>query len=417
MTPGPRLSVRRWAPAVTAALYLAFAASAAADLLPFYMLINVPQYSALPPHQLMVENPYVVVSRMGKVDPQTNMQSKYFFLKHLQDTDDATFAENTFLHDLDSGLVYSETTFPSPAASVGGVGGNPSPQSPDSIEAYLEMGTGDAAADMGAQGADAYIGEQLQDQEDMPQPMPQVILDLDVALATEPLSPPLAVPQTEYWEVFGDLDVPGNALSGALRAANLEGTSSVAPGAIQNVFGGNQKIVWRTLKGLPLGSGEVDGQLWLWRCWLPLGDQFKTRFPTMDAEASAAFYQGLQYLLLIRPKYQDPAQQTPANHESWDFDGQACYRIQPWRNVLGLKVGDINNRFSLQPIDDGELFPPSNVNSVNGNSVYGGSVNSGSVAGSVQSPDEWTQQIEVPQKSESSGGYSGSVSGSVGSPQ
>ncbi|KAK6344391.1 hypothetical protein TWF696_008027 [Orbilia brochopaga] len=389
---------------VSAAAYFAFMAIVAADLNPFYMLVNVPQYSSLPPYNLLVENPYVVVSRLGKVDPTTGTPSKYFFLKHLQNTDDAAFDDSIFLHDTETGTVYSETTLPVAAPSSPSspsIDNNDNPASPDSMLEHIEYGAGGAEAAMGQSGVSSPdFGADL----GQPQVNPQVILDLDQAEALVEEAIPTALSQ--FWEVFVDLDVPnGGAAAGAMRAANLEGASSVAVGSVQAAYGGNQKIIWRSVKGLSLGSGELEGQLWLWRCLLPLGDNFLTRFPEMDAAATTAYFDGLQYLLLVRPKYEDPVAQTPANHDSWDFDGQSCYRIQPWRNVISIRVGDLNNKASLQILDDGDLFPPSNGASANEGSL--------SLAGSIQSPEEWMQQMDVPQKSE----QSNSVSGSIGSPQ
>ncbi|EWC44309.1 hypothetical protein DRE_01135 [Drechslerella stenobrocha 248] len=375
-------------------------ACVAAQLNPFYMVVKVPQYSSLPPHNLIQTTGYLVVPKSSQTSA-TGVQSKYFFLMQLQDIDFTTLSTSKFWYDMETTKVYSETVVVIPAPGgemLGGPGGGGGNQvgsgaaSLTSLEAEIQAAAGDAGAGVSPvtsieEFADAELGDAgagpgnnlLQ---------VQTVLDLDSVVLDDEV--------TQLWELFGDMSAP----SGALRAAYLEESSSSVQDLVQGLYGGNIGLRWRRLWGF--GAVEADNQLWLWRCILPLGEQFKTRFPAMDPTESAAFFNKLVYLLIVRPKYADPDAELPANHDSWDFDGQSCYRIQPWRGVLSVPAGELEMNLhtvkqgvlpggstSLQILDNGNLFAQSGVNSGADSGAEGGGINM--IAPQLMSPEVVSQ--------------------------
>ncbi|KAF3920483.1 hypothetical protein ABW20_dc0106772 [Dactylellina cionopaga] len=279
----------------------------------------------------------IVVPKLGKLDPTTGTPSKYFFLTQVQNIDTAILEQSLFWYDTVTKKVYSETTVQIPGSGD---------QKTD-IKFTTSLEEDLYQDDDGDHGAEIKLDAAVDDHEvliqdttkiatnngnaaaDSGADLPPALLDLDFNTGTV----------TERWEVFGDVNKEDEELSGLLRAANLgpepASENSLSEGAeeLQAAYGGNIMLNWNMMMGL---AGEAQDQLWLWRCSTPLGNEILSKFPNMDAAARAEYFKNLSHLLLVRPKFKDMGTKTPEIYNSWEFDGQPCFKIHPWKSVLAM---------------------------------------------------------------------------------
>ncbi|KAK6511767.1 hypothetical protein TWF481_000673 [Arthrobotrys musiformis] len=357
-------------------------APAHAARIPFYMVVKAPYYSSISPHNIFTTVPYLVTPKTTLPDPTTNRPSKYFFLKSFPEIDTPTLEESRFWYDTVSRSIYSETAVQAQHSSDGYDG---SQFSSPSIEDDLLEGAGGGLVP----GTLPSLNLVALEGGDAAAPPPITDLDPDVDI--------------ELWELFGLKDGEGG---GVLKAADLEVTSSLNS-LVAQAYTGDIKLQGKLVGNE--GAGQVEGQLWLWRCifgfdtTMPLGPSIMTQFPDMDPIATAQFFSGIHHVLLVKPKYQDPVTQTPKNWDPLVFDGMNCYRIDPWKNVLavpanemeenlqGIKQGTYNyGSRSVQIVNVGGLFPELQEDQLLVSEEEGGSPG--------EEPGEWTQQLQVPSK-------------------
>ncbi|KAK6542019.1 hypothetical protein TWF694_007790 [Orbilia ellipsospora] len=343
----------------------AFLSVVLASTIPFYMVVKLPVYLSIPPytplwHDTQIPS-FIVVPKLGKAYP-AGTQNKYFFLKPLHSIDAQTLEQSKFWYDTSNRKVYSETTT-SNAPGSGGM--DISIGLTTSIEEDFLQNSGAEILDLSSSLGAGIIPPQANLNAENLQMINAIVSAKSGAELPSAMIDLTTNMVTQRWEVFGDGDVPTGEMAGLLTAANLEADGE----EMQDIYGGNIALEWKMFQGM--AAAEVINQLWLWRCNLPLSVDMRSRFPDMDAAAAAEYFKGLDYLLLVRTKFEDEENQTPENHQSWDFDDMKCFRIQPWARVLAVPLREVDNNLeeiqqgiyhpelagrSLQILDGGDLF-------------------------------------------------------------